>query len=65
LFHAAREEALFVLISVDMVDLHAQPLPPQRPRSAGSPSYRNRTELRGPCQLDSRKAGEGGSVKLR
>jgi hypothetical protein len=26
LFHATREEALFVLISVDMVDLHARPL---------------------------------------
>jgi hypothetical protein len=31
LFHATRKEALLVLISVDMVDLHVRPLPPQRP----------------------------------
>ncbi len=68
LFHAAREEALFVLISVDMVDLHARPLPPQRPRSAGRPSYRNRTELREPCSAEQpgvgRKAVDVATARL-
>src|SRR5271166_1479257 len=31
LFHGARECSLFDLFSLDMVELHARPLPPQRP----------------------------------
>src|SRR5271165_4617957 len=58
LFHAMCEEALFVLISVDMVDLHARPLRPQRPRSAGRPSYCNRTELQDLVPLNSRCRAE-------
>lgn len=34
----------FRLISVDMVDLHVRPLPPQRPHSEGGSLYRNSVE---------------------
>ena len=69
LFHAAREEALLILISVDMVDLHVQPLPPQRRRSAGRTSYRNHTlRLRDPVPSTAgvgRKAVDGATEGLR
>src|SRR5208282_3421487 len=65
LSHATREEALLILISVDMVDLHARPLPPQRRRSAGRPSYRNRTELREPCSAEQTVSGGKPSMSLR
>jgi hypothetical protein len=65
LFHATREGALFVLISVDMVELHARPPPPQRPRSAGRPFYRNRTQLWGPCPTEEPVSHGKPSMALR
>ena len=51
LFHGTCERLLFVLISVDMVDLHARPLPQQRPNPGSDlciPTAPNRGSL--PCR---------------